>query len=165
MKKAHYVYVGFAVGILFILIGSRFFDFSTVAQKNAVVQWEYCAITNAYLVAGTENQPIINGAVNICYLQANGCKNEEVKSELAYARFLQDFRLENTEYSKNLAYNRAKDSAFSKAVAKLGYDGWEMNGQPTIKFDSYIQNYQGVFNVVQGNKETKTDIYFKRLKQ
>lgn len=165
MKKFYFVFVGIVVGFLFFFVSSKIFDISTEAQKNASVQWEYCAITATYIPSGTENQPIINGAVNICYLQANGCKNDEVKSELAYAKFLQDFRMENTESSKNLAYNRVKDLAFSKAVARLGSEGWEMTSQPTIKFDSYIQNYQNNFIVIQGSKETKFDIYFKRLKQ
>ena len=164
MKKLHFVYAATVFVILFALIGSGLFEFSTTAQKNAAVQWEYCAITNAYIVPGTENQPLINGAVNICYLQTGGCKNEEVRSELSYPKFIQDFRLENSETSKSLAQSRVKDLAFSKAVAKLGSEGWEINGQPSIKFDSYIQNQQGVVNVVQGNKETTADIYFKRPK-
>jgi hypothetical protein len=165
MKKNYFVCIGIAVGIAFFFISSKIFDVSTVAQKNTSVQWEYCAITAAYIPAGSENQPVINGAVNVCYLQTTGCKNEEIKSELAFTKFLQEFRQENTEYAKTLAYNRAKDLALSRAVAKLGAEGWEMTNQPTFKFDNYIQNSQGNFTVVQGSKETKSDIYFKRLKQ
>ena len=165
MKKLHFVFVGIAFGILFFFASSKFFDISIEAQKNASVQWEYCAITASYIPYSSESQPILSGAVNICYLQANGCKNEEVKSEMAYAKFLQDLRLENTESSKNLALSRAKDLAFSKAVAKLGLEGWEMTVQPTIKFDNYFQNTQNNFTIVQGDKEMKLDIYFKRLKQ
>ena len=110
-------------------------------------------------------QAAFSGAVNICYLQVSGCKNEEVKAEVVYAEFLQDFRLDNTEQSKSFGYNRAKDLAFSKAVAKLGLEGWEIISQPSIEFDNYIPNNQGNFTIYVGNKETKPDVYFKRPKQ
>lgn len=165
MKKSIYFSTGIAGGLLILLIAVLAFYFPISAKKNAAVQWEYCAITAAYVPANSENQAFFSGAVNICYLQSLGCKNEEVKAELAYAKFLQDFRLENTEQSKSLGYNRAKDFAFSKAVAKLGFEGWEIISQPSIEFDNYIPNNQGNFTVVAGDKNTKPDIYFKRPKQ
>lgn len=165
MKKSTYFFIGIAGGLLCLFIISLLFYFPISAEKSASVQWEYCAITAAYVPANSENQAFFSGAVNICYLQTTGCKNEEVKSELPYAKFLQDFRLENTDQSKSLGYNRAKDLAFSKAVAKLGLDGWEIISQPSIEFDNYIPNNQGNFTVYAGSKDTKPDVYFKRLKQ
>jgi hypothetical protein len=165
MKKINFFFVGIACGLLCFLIFSPLFYFPTSAEKTAAVQWEYCAITASYIPANSENQASFSGAVNICYLQANGCRNEEVKAEVVYAKFLQDFRLENTEQTKTLGYNRAKDLAFSKAASKLGLEGWEIISQPSIEFDNYIPNNQGNFTVYAGSKETKPDVYFKRLKQ
>ncbi len=165
MKKSTFFFIGIAGVFLSLFIVALSFYFPISAQKTAAVQWEYCAITTAYIPANSENQAFFSGAVNICYLQSGGCKNEEVKAELAYAKFLQDFRLENTEQSKNFGYNRARDLAFSKAVAKLGVEGWEMVSQPSIELDNYIPNNQGNFTVVAGDKNTKPDAYFKRLKQ
>ena len=165
MKKTTPFFIGIAGGLLSLFIGSLLFYFPISAEKSAAVQWEYCAITAAYVPANSENQAFFGGAVNICYLQIGGCKNEEVKAELAYAKFLQDFRLENTEQSKSFGYNRAKDLAFSKAVAKLGFEGWEIISQPSIEFDNYIPNNQGNFTVSAGDKNTKPDVYFKRPKQ
>jgi len=165
MKKSTFFLIGIAGGLLCFFIISLLFYFPISAEKNAALQWEYCAITTAYIPANSENQAAFSGAVNICYLQTTGCKNEEVKAEVVYAKFLQDFRLENTDQSKSLGYNRAKDLAFSKAAAKLGLEGWEIISQPSIEFDNYIPNNQGNFTVSAGNKETKPDVYFKRPKQ
>ncbi len=152
---------GLAAGLIGYLCGG----FQTSAAKNSVVQWEYCAITGSYLANNSENQAVIEGAVNICYLQANGCLNEEIKTDLIYSKFIQDFRLVNTNSSIALAWNRARDTAYSKAVAKLGNEGWEIIAAPSYAFDEYVPNIQGSYSIYPNAKEIKPDIYFKRLKQ
>lgn len=164
MKKFIFLLVGAVIVLLLFGVFSRLVDLPTSAQKSNVGRWEYCAITGSYVPSGAENQATIAGAVNICYLQTAGCQNEEVKTDLIYNKFLQDWRLENTGVSKTLAFNRAQETAFAKAVAKLGAEGWEMVSTPTFEFDNYFQNYQGTYTVYQGNKEVKPDVYFKRLK-
>ena len=164
MNKITQIFVGLCAGIsicgLLYLFGSA----PISAQKNAAIQWQYCAVTKTYIADNSENQAVIKGGADICYIQTNGCQSEEIKSELIYSKFLQDFRLENVENSKGLAYNRARDLAFAKAVTKLGTEGWEMMTAPTLEFDTYIQNPQGTYAISQGAKDTKPDVYFKRIK-
>ncbi len=164
MKKFILVSVGIFIGFLIFCAGAFVIFSPSSAQKKYANQWEYAAITFTNIPANAENQAVITGAANVCYLQTNGCQNEEVKAELVYAKFLQDFRLENTGNSKSLAFNRAKELAYTKAVAKLGLEGWEIIGQPSVNFDSYIDN-QGTYVIGQTSKEVKPNIYFKRLIQ
>ncbi len=165
MKNLNFILVTALVGLVVVTAVFLYGGFQTTTAKNSALQWEYCAITGSYLVNNSGNQSVIEGAVNICYLQLNGCKNEEVTSEVIYNKFIQDVGLENTENSKYLAWNRAKDWAFSKAVAKLGSDGWELIDAPLFKFDEYVPKIQGGFSVYPTSKSIERDIYFKRLKQ
>lgn len=162
MKK--FIFFGLFVGFLIVCAGAFIFFSPSAAQKKYANQWEYAAITFTHIPLNTENQSPIIGVANVCFLQLSGCQNEEVKAELIYAKFLQDFRLENTSASKTLAFNRAKELAYTKAVARLGLEGWEIIGQPSIGFDSYIDN-QGAYIIGQTNKEIKPNVYFKRLIQ
>lgn len=165
MKKNFYIFTGILIAIVVFgcLCGLRLLTAS--AEKATGQQWEYCAITNIYIANDTANQAVISGGANICYLQISGCQNEEIRADLIYTKFLQDFRLENDSNGKSLALTRAKDLAYSKAVAKLGIDGWEMTSLPGIKLDAYQLNIQGTYTITQGTKDTKTDIYFKRIRQ
>ena len=153
----------FAGFLIFGAGAAQIFNTST-AQKKYAQQWEYAAITAAYIPAAAENQATVTGVANVCFLQTSGCRDEEIKSELIYAKFLQDFKLENTGNSKSLAFNRAKELAYTKAVAKLGLEGWEIIGQPPVNFDVYIDN-QGAYSIAPGSKEVKPNVYFKRLIQ
>jgi hypothetical protein len=155
--------VGLFIGLSIFGIPSIFPPSS--AQKKYVGQWEYAAITFTSIPYYSENQAVVTGIANVCYLQQNGCRNEEAKAEVIYAKFLQDYRLENTSNSKNLAYSRAKELAYTKAVARLGAEGWEIVGQPSVNFDVYIPDNQGNYYIGQTNKEVKPNLYFKRLAQ
>lgn len=160
MKK----FILVSVGILVLCVGAFLIFSPSTAQRRYVNQWEYAAITLTFIPLNTENQAVLTGAANVCYLQINGCRNEQVKSELVYAKFLQDFRLENTGNSKSLAFNRARELAYTKAVAKLGLEGWEIIGQPPVNFDGYIDG-QDSFVTGQTRSEVKPNVYFKRLFQ
>ncbi|MDQ6787131.1 MAG: hypothetical protein M3033_10020 [Acidobacteriota bacterium] len=165
MKKVIIASTSATIVFLFLCCGAFSILSPSLAQKKYVSQWEYAAINFTSISYSSENQAVITGVANVCYVQTNGCRNEEVNAELIYSKFLQDFRLENTSYSKNLALSRARELAFSKAVAKLGLEGWELIGQPSINFDSYILNNQSTYMIEQANKEAKPNVYFKRLIQ
>lgn len=165
MKKIVFVSAGFLIVFLVFGIGALSIYLPSAAQRKYVNQWEYAAITFTAIPYYSENQALITGIANVCYLQQNGCRNEEARAELIYAKFLQDFRLENTSNSKTLAYSRAKELAYTKAVAKLGAEGWEIVGQPSVNFDVYIPDNQGNYYIGQTNKEVKPNVYFKRLVQ
>jgi hypothetical protein len=135
------------------------------AQRDAAVRWEYAALTGSYSPYSTENPSIVaTAAVNICYMQADGCRNEEIRAEVNYSKFFQDSRLENTERSRTLAERRAAETAIAKAIAKLGQDGWEMASTPELQFDNYVSSGPNSFRVEQGDKQRGPDIYFKRAR-
>jgi hypothetical protein len=157
-----YKYFPVCIGLL-VVISAFSFYWTSSAQKSTRVQWEYSVINVAYISYTSENQPIITGSVNVCFIQTDGCRNEEIKSELIYPRFLQDFQLENTQVSREIAQSRAIESAFSKAVTKLSSEGWEIMDAPAFEFDAYIPNRQETFNILRKNKTL--NVYFKRLKQ
>ena len=160
MKKSKYLFIALvSIGVLTAL--SVFWTSS--AQKVARAQWEYSVINVSYISYLSENQPIITGAVNICFIQADGCRNEEVKTELNYPRFIQDFLLENKQSSREIAHSRTIEMAFSKAVTKLGSEGWEMMERPAFEFDGYIPGKNDTYNIWR--KEKLLNVYFKRLKQ
>lgn len=160
MNKFRYFFSGLA--LLFVISGISFY-WTSSAQKVSRVQWEYSVINTAYISYTSENQPVITGAVNICFIQADGCRNEEIKSELVYPRFLQDFQLENKQSARDIAHSRAMEMAFSRAVTKLSSEGWEMMDAPKFEFDAYIPNRQDTFNIYR--KDKTLNLYFKRLRQ
>jgi hypothetical protein len=164
MKKPILISFVIAVSIISLGVFKMIDNSSSTAQKKFVNQWEYAAIVNTNIPFESENQAVINGAVNICFIQMNGCQNEEIKAELVFNKYIQEFRLENSNRARSLAYRQAKDLAFSKAVAKLGLEGWEMVSQAPFEFDSYIPTSQGNYTVQEGNKDIKPNIFFKRLK-
>jgi hypothetical protein len=165
MNKYLFRIAPITIGILIFGILAFSIYSPSSAQKRSQIQWEYVAITFTNVPFSSENQPFITAIANVCFFQSNGCRNEEIKAELGYAKFLQDFRLENTNSSKNLAYNRARELAYTKAIARLGSEGWEMIGQPSVNFDTYILDIQGNYIISQGSKEIKPNIYFKRVIQ
>lgn len=139
--------------------------FRAEAQRSSGSVWEYAAVTGSYIPYPVDSpESIATVAVNVCFVQQNGCRNEEVVASVSYAKFFQDNRLENNETSRGLARNRARDDAFAKAIAKLGLDGWELAGPPGLQFDTAYANPRGTTSFNQGNQERKDDIYFKRRK-
>ena len=140
------------------------------AKSQAGARWTYAAITGVYVPYPTDN-PTANAtaAVNICYFQPSGCRNEEVRAIVSYSAFSQDFRIENSADLRRLALNNAFETAYAKAVSKLGAEGWEMISTPETQFSVYAPNsgggftiQEGNFNIQEGNKKPRPDIYFKR---
>jgi hypothetical protein len=105
------------------------------------------------------------GRGNICYMQAGGCQNEEVRAEISFTKFFQDTRLGNSPKTRALAYDKAVETAYAKAIAKLGLEGWELVSTPGLEFDNYFQNAQRNYTVQEGDKDRKSDLYFKRPRQ
>ena len=105
-------------------------------RRTANQGWEYCAILNA----GPKYQPEIKdkyvGIATICYFRTSGCRKEEVVFELAHADFLKEADpKQNESFIRTYAAPaRASESALSKAIAKLGNDGWEMVGEGRVDF-------------------------------
>ena len=75
---------------------------------------------------------------------------------------LQDSRQENTQAARKLAQNKATETAFAKAFAKLGLQGFEMVSSPGLQFDQYVPNSAGTFTIQEGSSERTADIYFRR---
>lgn len=165
MKKNSFIFAALTIGFLIFGVIALYIQTPSSAQKKYQTQWEYAAVTFTNVPFSSENQPVITAIANVCFLQLNGCQNEEVKAELVYAKFLQDFRLENTNNSKNLAFNRARELAYTKALARLGSEGWEIVGQPSVNFDSYILDFQGNYVISPASKEIRPNVYLKRMKQ
>jgi hypothetical protein len=138
---------------------------SAEAQRSAANRFDYAVINGSYSPYPPDGPSVISSAVNICYVLGNGCQNEEVKSEIGIAKFLQDERLENNARAKSLAQERATQLSYSKAIAKLGSEGWEMISAPAIEFDIYYQNQQGMPTVKEGNRSARQHIWFMRARQ
>ena len=135
------------------------------AQRNASIRYEYAVINGSYSPYPSDGPSTISSAVNVCYLQSQGCQNEEVRAELNLSRFLQDERLENAGNSRTLAVSRATNMAFARAVSKLGSEGWEMISAPDIEFDLYYTNPQGIQTAKVGRQSDRRHIWFKRERQ
>lgn len=150
-----------------IIIGAAAFLFGQIAeaQKTVSARWEYAVISGAYFPYTSENASAVTvAAVNICYLSTAGCRNEEVRVDVGIQRFLQDTRLADGQSARKLARNRAAEIAFAKAISQLGTSGWEMTGAPDLRFDKFVANEDGFFNVIEGNYEVAGTLYFKRAR-
>lgn len=149
-------------------IGGAVGYFSTArseAQRSNPVRFEYAVINGNYLPYPPDNPSVVSSAANICYLQVVGCQNEEVRVEINLSKFAQDERLENSSGVRRLAQERAVQSSFSRAIAKLGSEGWEMVEAPEIEFDLYYTNPQGIQTVKEGSKTERRHVWFKRERQ
>ena len=132
------------------------------AQRNNPIRFEYAVINGNYLPYPADNPSVVSSAANICYLQVVGCQNEEVRSEINISKFAQDERLENSGGVRRLAQERAIQTSYSRAIAKLGSEGWEMVEAPEIEFDLYYTNPQGIQSVKEGAKTERRHVWFRR---
>ena len=148
-----------------VVIGWNQFSETATAQRAAIVRFEYAVINGSYLPYPPDNASSVFAAVNVCYLQANGCQNEEIKTEVNISKFIQDERLENSAGVRRLAQSRAYQTSFSRTLAKLGGEGWEIVSAPDIEFDLYYTNQQGIQTVKEGAKSERQHIWFKRVRQ
>lgn len=142
-----------------------YFSSPATAQRNVATRFEYAVINGSYAPYPADSISVVTAAVNICYLQTNGCQNEEIKSEVNVSKFLQDERLENSARVKRLAQERANQTSFSRAISKLGSEGWELVAPPAIEFDLYYLNQQGIQTVNEGAKTERQYVWFKRARQ
>jgi len=123
--------VGAAVGMIAI---NQFSGSSVQANqggRSGAQKWEYCAITN---VDTSEGSFGARGRATIRYFYAGGGKEETVE-------FVPDF-------GKKIEYYFIENGALSKAIAKLGDEGWEMVSKEPVTENT-----------------TRHIFYFKRLKQ
>jgi len=135
------------------------------AQRGITARFEYAVINGSYLPYPADGPSSVSSAVNICYLQASGCQNEEVRVEINISKFLQDERLENASNARSLATSRAVYTAYSRAISKMGAEGWELVEPPSIEFDLYYTNQQGIQTAKTGNQSDRKQVWFKRVRQ
>ena len=165
MRKAAVVFaIAGSIGVV-ILIAIGHLTPTTEAQRGVSARFEYAVINGSYPPYPADGPSSVSSAVNICYLQASGCQNEEVRAEINISKFLQDERLENAGNVKQLAASRAINVAFSRAISKLGSEGWEIVEAPGIEFDLYYTNPQGIQTVKVGQQIERKHIWFKRVRQ
>jgi hypothetical protein len=158
----------FAVSVFIaaVVVIAAFAVFRTAdAQRTASTRFEYAVINGSYAPYPPDGPTVVTAAVNICYMQNTGCRNEEVKSEVIISKFLQDERIENNASARNLVQQRAIETSFAKAISRLGTEGWEMIDRPSIEFDLYYTNPQGIQTVKEGNRTERQHIWFKRARQ
>ena len=135
------------------LVAISFSQRALAQQSRRVQGWEYCAITDASPSDPAKINLVMDkytGVATICYFRSSGCRREEVTFDLSYADSLKlridadSLRDVNTQYAAavraNAASMRATESALSKAISKLGDDGWEIVGDNQIKFPSGADN-------------------------
>lgn len=162
----------FALGAGLCLAG--FFGLSYLnraadAQKVARNQWEYAAIRSAYSITPyADRMNRIYGMAQICYLEAQGCKNSELKFELDYGTYLQDRAIRDSYDARKGASIKAGEVAFQRALAQLGNDGWELvTDAPNLEFEMISLDDFNRFDdrsTFFDRKDTNA-VYFKRLKQ
>ncbi len=144
-----------AVGLVWIsalFLAGVYLPPQSSAQKSSrskAQRWEYCAIIDAR----PEDPAAINlvrekytGVATICYFRSSGCQREGVSSSITYAESLKlksgaDSLIDpNSQVAAalraNAAWTRATESALSKAITRLGDDGWELIGGNRIDFTS-----------------------------
>ena len=165
MRKAAFVFaiLGFA-GMSVFTVATRY-SVPAEAQRSGGARFEYAVINGPYLPYPADGPSSVSSAVNICYLQASGCQNEEVRVEINISKFLQDERLENASNVRALAISRAANTAYSRAISKMGGDGWELVEAPSVEFDLYYTNQQGIQTVKTGNQSERKQIWFQRARQ
>src|SRR5688572_28539470 len=134
------------------------------AQRASNTRFEYAVINGSYAPYPSDGPTVVTSAVNICFLQNTGCQNEEVRSEIVIGKFLQDERIENNAAVRTLVPQRAVETAFSKAISRLGAEGWEIVERPSIEFDLYYTNQQGIRSVKEGIKTERQHVWFKRAR-
>lgn len=168
MKHFIYLFLGVILSA-FAFFGYTAFTQTSTAQKASVAQWEYASIIASYSFNPTRDKTNkIAGTAVICYMQNSGCRLAEVKHEVDYTAYIQArlLPLEENSAARTNAGVRASEIAFQKALAQLGSEGWEMIGEPDIKFEfvdyeSYLKLEDR--SVFFNRKDTKA-VYFKRLR-
>ena len=164
MKIRSFLFAAAFVAVIGGIVG-YYVPARSEAQRNSSVRFEYAVINGNYLPYPADNPSVVSSAANICYLQVAGCQNEEVRVEVNLSKFAQDERLENSGGLRRLAQERAVQSSFSRAIAKLGSEGWEIVDAPEIEFDLYYTNPQGIQSVKEGARTERKHVWFKRERQ
>ncbi len=110
------------------------------SRKSNATRWEYCAILYAQRKFPQANKEKFVATATICYFRTSGCRKEEVTYELTYSDYLKEGEpivKQGESYNRSYgAFHTAVESALSKAIAKLGNDGWEMIGDNRFDFSN-----------------------------
>ena len=166
MKPIAYLVLGVCLSLTGFF-GYSLFTQTSSAQKAARLQWEYASITHIYSFNTYKDRVNrIYGMALVCYVQANGCRELEIKHELDYGTFLQQTGEAESPQTRKYASQKATEIAFQKALTQLGNEGWEVVGEPyldfsTVEIDAY--NNAQIKSELFERQSTKA-VYFKRLK-
>jgi hypothetical protein len=166
MKPFNFLLLGVFLALA-VFFGYSFVNQPSSAQRAARAQWEYSAILAVYSFAPYKDRVNkIYGMAEICYLQANGCRRQEIKHELDYGTYLQERAEQETFQTRNAASVKASEIAFQKAVAQMGNDGWEIVSEPNLNFEFVnVDDYNRFEDKsVLFKRENTKAVYFKRLK-
>lgn len=166
MKPVTYLFLGVFIAFA-VFFGYSFVNQPSSAQRAARAQWEYSTIVAVYSFAPYKDRVNkIYGMAEICYLQANGCRRQEIKHELDYGIYLQERAEQETFQTRSAAGVKASEIAFQKAVAQMGNDGWEIVSEPNLNFELVnVDDYNRFEDKsVLFKRENTKALYFKRLK-
>ena len=166
MKRMKWMIAGFGLVAVAMIVSAQMIQTGS-AQRAARNQWEYAAITAAYSFSPSKDKlNKIGGMAEICYLQTNGCRRQEIRTELEYGLYLQERGLLESVQTRVSAANKAAETAFQRAVTQLGTEGWELIGEPSLEFESVDLDEYNRFEDKSMLFERKNAraVYFKRLR-
>jgi hypothetical protein len=166
MKTIGILFLGICLGLAGFF-GYSFIEKTTTAQRAARVQWEYAAILTVYSLNPYKDRVNkIYGMAEICYMQANGCRRQEVKHELDYGIYLQERAEQETFQTRRDASVKASEIAFQKVLTQFGSEGWEIVSEPNLNFEFVNVDDYNKFDdkSVLFKRENTKAVYFKRLK-
>lgn len=143
------------------------FNNRSAAGSQALEQWEYLVVTDVYYLKPEPDKiNKIVGIVNICQMNAAGCRNYQIEHELDYGKFMKNAELPETFQTREAASRKAAETAFYKALAQLGSEGWELIHEPVQGFGSVslykFERFEQKSYLF--SRDTTKAVYFKRLK-
>ncbi len=166
MKPVKFVFLAVCLSLIGCF-GYLSLNLTGSAQKAVRTQWEYAAITSAYSFNPAKDKlNKIYGMAEICYLQSSGCRRLEIKYDLDYGLYLQERALQESFQTRKDASLKASEIAFQKAVVQLGSEGWEIVGEPDLKYEFVNIDEYNRFDdkSVLFDRENTKAVYFKRFK-
>lgn len=166
MKRSTVIFAVLFFAALAALVLTNLYQTSS-AQRAVRAQWEYATVVAAYSFNPAQDKlNKITGLTEICYLQMNGCRRQEIKYELDYGLYLQERALGESLIARRAANVKAAEIALQKTLAQLGSDGWELVGEPNLEYEFVnIDDYNKFEDksVLFGRTNARA-IYLKRLK-
>lgn len=166
MKRSTVIFAALFFAALAALVSTNL-DRPSSAQRAVRAPWEYATVVAAYSFNPSQDKlNKITGMTEICFLQPNGCRRQEIKYELDYGLYLQERALNESLATRRAASIKAAEIALQKTLAQLGADGWELVGEPNLEYEFVnIDDYNKFEDksVLFGRTNAKA-VYLKRLR-